>query len=135
MMEIKVSTENRNVPITILHVDGNLDSATSDLFETKAEEIIKGGARYILIDLSHTPYVSSRGLRAIHHIFKELNAIHPDATLNDEAIRKGIFAGTYKSPYLKVTNLSTESKIVFKTTGFDLYIDSFDDVKDAVASF
>jgi hypothetical protein len=105
------------------------------LFQTKADEVIKGGARHILVDLSHSPYVSSRGLRAIHHIFKELNAIHPDATLNEEDIKKGIFAGTYNSPYLKVIILSNETKFVFKTTGFDMYIESFDDMKKAIASF
>jgi anti-anti-sigma factor len=134
-MDIKVSTENSRVPITIIHVDGNLDSATYDLFQKKAEEVIKDGARYILIDLAHAPYVSSGGLRAIHHIFKTLNSIHPDATLKDEEIKDGISAGTYKSPYLKVTNLSNESKYVFKTTGFDMYIESFDDMKKAIAAF
>jgi anti-anti-sigma factor len=135
MMEIKVSTENGHVPITILHVDGNLDSATYDEFQTKAEELIKGGARYILVDLTHAPYVSSAGLRAIHHIFKTLNSIHPDATLNEEDIKKGIYDGTYKSPYLKLVNLSEQSKFVFKTTGFDMYLESFDDMKKAIASF
>jgi len=134
-MEIKVSTQNGRVPITVVHVDGDLDSATADSFEKKADEIIKGGARYILVDLTHSPYVSSRGLRAIHQIFKELNAIHPDATLNEGDIRKGIFAGTYTSPYLKVVILSDETKFVFKTTGFDLYIESFDDIKKAIAAF
>lgn len=134
-MEIKVSTENGNVPITIIHVDGNLDSSNYDLFQTKAEEVIKGGARYILIDLAHSPYVSSGGLRAIHHIFKELNAIHPDATLNEEDIKKGVYDGTYKSPYLKLVNLSTESKFVFKATGFDMYLESYDDIKKAISSF
>ena len=134
-MEIKVSTQNGRVPVTIIHVDGNLDSATFDMFQKKADEVIKGGARYILVDLTHSPYVSSGGLRAIHQIFKELNAIHPDATLNDEDIKKGIYNGTYKSPYLKVANLSKESKFAFKTTGFDMYIESFDDTKEAIASF
>jgi anti-anti-sigma factor len=134
-MEIKVSTQNGRVPVTIIHVDGNLDSATFDMFQKKADEVIKGGARYILVDLAHSPYVSSGGLRAIHQIFKELNAIHPDATLNDEDIKKGIYNGTYKSPYLKVANLSKESKFAFKTTGFDMYIESFDDTKEAIAAF
>ena len=134
-MEIKVSTQNGRVPITILHVDGNLDSVTCDLFQAKADEAIKGGARYILVDLAHSPYVSSGGLRAIHHIFKELNAIHPDATLSNEDIKKGIYDGTYKSPYLKVVNLSEKSEFVFKTTGFDMYLESFDDMKKAIAAF
>jgi len=134
-MEIKVSTENGRVPITLVHVDGNLDSASYGEFQKKAEELIKGGARHILVDLAHSPFVSSAGLRAIHQIYKELNAIHPDANLNEEEIKKGINAGTYKSPYLKLANLSDETKMVFVTTGFDMYIEHYDDMKLAIASF
>ena len=105
-MDIKVSTENGRVPITIMHVDGDVDSATCNLFQAKAEELIKSGARYILVDLAHSSYVSSAGLRALHEIFLELNAIHPDATLSEDKIKKGINEGTYKSPYLKLSNLS-----------------------------
>ena len=61
-MEIKVSTENGRVPITLVHVDGNLDSASYGEFQKKAEELIKGGARHILVDLAHSPFVSSAGL-------------------------------------------------------------------------
>ena len=97
--------------------------------------MIKNGARHILVDLAHSPYVSSGGLRALHQIFKELNAIHPDATLSEEDMKKGICDGTYKSPYLKVLILSNETKTVFKTTGFDMYLEFFDDMKKAIASF
>ena len=110
-MEIKVSTENGRVPVTIMHIDGDLDSATYNVFQSKAEELIRNGARHILVDLAHAPYVSSAGLRAIHQIFKDLNAIQPDATLNEEDMKKGISAGTYKSPYLKLLNLSKEAKM------------------------
>ena len=54
-MEIKVSTENGRVPVTIIHIDGNLDSSSFIGFQTKAEELIKNGARHILVDLSHSP--------------------------------------------------------------------------------
>lgn len=134
-MEIKVSTESGRVPITIIHVDGNLDSASYGEFQKKTEELIKNGARHILVDLAHSPFVSSAGLRAIHQIYKDLNAIHPDANLSEEEIKKGISAGTYKSPYLKLVNLSDETKLVFITTGFDMYIEHYDDMKLAVASF
>ena len=134
-MDIKVSTENGRVPITIMHIDGDVDSATCNLFQAKAEELIKSGARYILVDLAHSPYVSSAGLRALHEIFKELNAIHPDATLSEDKIKKGINEGTYKSPYLKLLNLSDATKTVFTTSGFDMYLEFYDDMKKAIASF
>jgi anti-anti-sigma factor len=134
-MKIKVSTENSRVSVTVMHLDGDLDSASYTVFQTKASELIKNGTRHILVDLSHSPYVSSAGLRALHQIYKDLNASHTDASLNDEAIKTGIANGTYKSPYLKVLNPSDETKMVFKTSGFDMYIESFIDKKTAIASF
>lgn len=134
-MEIKVSTENGRVPITIMHIDGNLDSSTYNEFQINAEGLIKSGTRYILIDLAHSPFVSSAGLRALHQIFKELNAIHPDSNLSEEDMKKGISSGTYKSPYLKLLNLSDETKMIFKTSGFDMYIEFYDDIKKAIAAF
>jgi anti-anti-sigma factor len=134
-MEITVSTENGRVPVTIIHVNGDIDTATYKLFQTKAEELIKGGARYILVDLAQCPYMSSASLRSLHIIFKELNSIHPDATLGEDAITKGINNGTYKSPYLKLVNASNETQIVFKTSGFDMFLEFYDDMDKAIAAF
>ncbi len=134
-MEIKVSTEAGRVPVTVLHVDGNIDSSTYDKFQSAAKKLIDEGTRYILIDLSHAPFVSSAGLRALHTIFNELRSRNPDANLSDEQMKKGISAGTYKSPHLKLLNLSPETKTAFETSGFDMYIDTFTNMKTAIASF
>jgi hypothetical protein len=134
-MEIKVSTENGRVPITIMHVDGNLDSSSYTAFEARADELVKGGARYILVDLAHAPFVSSAGLRALHGLFNELRTLHPDANLSEAELRKGISAGTYKSPHLKLLNLSKEAQTAFEMAGFDMYIEIFTDLKSAIASF
>lgn len=134
-MEIKVSTQNGRVPITIIHIDGNLDSSSYIIFQKKAEELIKNGTHYILVDLEHSPYVSSAGFRVLNQIFKELNALHPDSNLTETEMKKGISDGSYKSPYLKLLNLSNETKMVFTTTGFDMFIEDYDDIKTAIASF
>ena len=134
-MEIKVSTESGRVPITVLHVDGNIDSSTYEQFQSTAKKLIEEGARYILVDLSHAPFVSSAGLRAMHTLFNELRTRNPEANLNDEQIKKGISAGTYRSPHLKLLNLSPETKTAFETSGFDMYIDTLTDRKSAIASF
>lgn len=134
-MEIKVSTESGRVPVTVLHVDGNIDSSTYEQFQSTAKRLIEEGARYLLVDLSHAPFVSSAGLRALHTLFKELRSRYPQADLSDEQMKKGISAGTYKSPHLKLLNLSPETKTAFETSGFDMYIDTFTDKNTAVASF
>ena len=134
-MDIQVHTENGRVPITVLHVHGNLDSSTYQEFETKAEELIRNGTRYILVDLSHSGFISSAGFRALNHIFKKLREVHPDTNLSDDAMKKGISAGTYKSPHLKLLKMSPETRTAFEMSGFDMYIDTFTDLNTAVASF
>lgn len=134
-MEIKVSKESARVPVTVLHVDGNIDSSTYEKFQSTAKQLIDEGARYILVDLSHAPFVSSAGLRALHTVFNDLRSRNPESNLSDEQMRKGISAGTYKSPHLKLLNLSPETRIAFETSGFDMYIETFTDMKTAIASF
>ena len=134
-MEIKVSKESGRVPVTVMHVDGNIDSSTYEKFQSTAKQLIDEGARYILVDLSHAPFVSSAGLRALHSIFNDLRSYNPESNLSDEQLRKGISAGTYKSPHLKLLNLSPETRTAFETSGFDMYIDTFTDLKTAIASF
>jgi anti-anti-sigma factor len=134
-MEIKVSTENGRVPVTVLHVDGNIDAATYQTFQSKADELIKDGAQHILVDLTHAPYVSSAGFRALHQIFNDLRVRHPSSNLSDEQVKEGISSGTYKSPHLKLLNLSKETKTTFEMSGFDMFIETYDDRKKAIASF
>ena len=134
-MEIQVHTENGRVPITVLHVHGNVDSSSYQEFETKAEELINNGTRYMLVDLSHAGFISSAGFRALNHIFRKLREVHPDTNLSDAEMKKGISAGTYKSPHLKLLKLSPEARTAFEMSGFDMFIDTFTDLNTAIASF
>jgi anti-anti-sigma regulatory factor len=56
-MEIKAFNENGRVPVTVMHVDGDIDASTYEAFKARADELIAGGARYILVDLSHVKFV------------------------------------------------------------------------------
>jgi anti-anti-sigma factor len=134
-MEIKVSTEQARVPITVMHIDGNIDSSTYQNFKTRADELIEGGTRYILVDLSHAPFVSSAGLRALHSIFNTLRSLQPDSNLSDDQVKKGISDGTYKSPHLKLLNLSKETQTAFELSGFDMFIETYTDRQAAIGSF
>ena len=134
-MEIKTFTEKGDVLVTVMHVDGNIDSSTAPAFQSKADELIKSGAHYILVDLTHVPFVSSAGMRALQHIYEQLRAAHPDSDVSDEAVRQGVRAGTYKSPRLKLLNPSREALKTFEMTGFNMYIDIFADKAEAIAAF
>lgn len=132
-MQIKVSTENRRVPVTVMEVTGNVDSSTHMAFQAKAEELIKGGARHILVDLTQVPYMSSAGLRALSAILNQLRAVNTD--ISQEEMLKRINEGTYKSPHLKLLNLSEATKTGFETAGFDMFLETFTDYQKALSSF
>ena len=132
-MDVKVTTENGRVPVTILAVSGNIDTSTFESFLTKSEELIKGGARHILVDLSNVPYMSSAGLRVLNAMFNRLRSSYSD--MSEEEVLLAVNAGTYKSPNLKLLNLSEQSKFAFETAGFDMYIETFTDRDTAINSF
>lgn len=134
-MEIKVYAENGRVPITVMHVDGNIDSSTYQAFQSRAEELIEGGARYMLVDLTHTKFISSAGFRTLNVLFNKLRSLNPDANLSEEDIKKGISRGTYKSPHLKLLNLSDDVRGTFEMSGFDMFIETYKDMQTAIASF
>jgi len=133
-MEIKVSTMTGRVPVTVAHVEGNVDISTADIFQANIMSLIEGGARHILLDMEHVPFMSSAGLRALHQIFNKLREVNEDSVAEDE-MRKGISEGSYKSPHLKLLNLSENTKVGFDAAGFDLYIETFTDRQAAINSF
>jgi len=134
-VEITTAIENRKVPVTVMHIHGNIDSTTYESFTTQTNELIGGGAHYILIDLSNSPFISSAGLRTLHGIFKKLSSLYPDPNLSEGEIKKRISLGAYKSPYLKLLNLSKETQTAFTLSGFDMFIETFTDKETALASF
>jgi len=56
----------------VFAVAGRLDTKTAPDFEKKLLELLKGGTRRFVIDLSPTEYVSSAGLRVLVMLAKKL---------------------------------------------------------------
>ena len=132
-MEITVTQEQGRVPVTILHVVGNTDSASANELEKKVMEVIDGGARFLVLDLSKIPYMSSAGLRVLQETFNKLRSVANDES-NKEMYRQ-INEGSFASPYLKLVNPSKEVMEVLKMSGFDMLVSIEKDVKTAVSSF
>lgn len=67
-MNVLIEQVTGNVPVTILSTTGDLDASNyMDLINT-AKEVYRTGARFILLDMSETPFMSSAGLMALHSI-------------------------------------------------------------------
>lgn len=130
-MEISVSQAQAKVPVTVLHIKGDL-SAEEPLL-SRAEEAHQSGARNILIDLSESDYMSSAGLRAIHAMFELLRSSSPQES--QDAIKKGISAGTFTSPHLKLLKPNKHISDVLKTAGYDMFLEIYQDYNKAIASY
>ena len=131
-MEITVTHEQDRVPVSVLHVAGKTDSESAEILQKKAMEIIDGGARYLIFDLSKVPYMSSAGLRVLHGVFNKLRALSSDE--NDKETYLHIADGSYQLPYLKILNPTPEVLQVLKMSGFDMLVSIEHDLKEALAS-
>ena len=132
-MEIMVSHQQGRVPVTILHIKGDINTETSEQLEAQAQQAIQSGARHLLLDLTEISSVSSYGIRTISQIFTWLR----DGSRGEdaEAVNKGIRDGTFKSPHLKLIAPSRSVLKVLTTTGIDMFLEIHSDLKQAIASF
>ena len=118
-LQISTSREDGEKAVTVLRLKGSLDANTQSDLEDKAKEAIDSGAQFLLLDMSEVDYLGSAGMRAIHAI---TNLLSPE----DPSLR---------SASLKIVNPSPAAAKVFKTLGFDSFIDIHDTIDEAVAAF
>ena len=117
-LEIGVSREEGEKAVAVMRLTGSLDASTQGALEGKAQEAISSGAEYLILDMSGVEYLASAGMRAIHAI---TNLLSPD----DPSMR---------SARLKVLNPSPAAAKVFKTLGFDSFIDIHNNIDEAIAA-
>lgn len=132
-MEITVSHEQGRVPVTVFHLKGDINMATSDELQRQARQAFEDGMRDLVLDLGDVPYMSSAGIRALNDMFRLLRGSSPGES--DEAIKKGLSDGTFKSPHLKLVNPNRHVQEVLGMSGVDMFLEIHRNVKDAVASF
>lgn len=130
-MEITVSQEAGEVPVTIFHLKGDL--LHEEPLLTIAREAYGAGTRYLLLDLEEVPLISSAGLRALHEVH---NLLQGDLGEEDErAVRQSIAAGAYKSPYVKLLRPSKNALRALTVAGYDMFMDIHQHRSQAIASF
>ena len=117
-LQIGISQEQGDKVVTVLRLTGALDANTQSQLEDAAKQAVDGGAEYLFLDMSAVEYLGSAGMRAIHAI---TNVLSPD----DPGMH---------SDRLKVLNPSPAAAKVFKTLGFDAFIDIHGTVDEAIAA-
>ena len=128
-MHIVVSHEERDVPVSLFFIRGDMTS--EEPMKSKAKEERDAGATNILLDLSDVPYISSSGLRAIHYIYDLYRVTGADSS----KLKRGIADGTYKSLHLKLLNPSQNSMKALQVAGYDMFLEIYTDLDEALTSY
>ncbi len=121
-MNLRIERAQGRVPITVLHIAGQVNLGTSEQLEQTARAEYDQGMRNLLIDLSETTSLTSAGFRVLHALYLLLENPQPGT-------------GEIKSAHLKLLNPSPDLRRVIRIAGFDDYIEVCDDLTAAIASF
>lgn len=132
-MKITTTNSQAQVPVTVLHIEGDLNAETSEHLLQEARAAYEAGGRNLLLDLGKVDLMSSAGLRAIHAIFMMLGP--GSAGESESDVRQGIVAGTYRSPHLKLLNPSKKIRQTLELGGFDTFLAIFTNEQEALASY
>jgi anti-anti-sigma regulatory factor len=129
-MEINVSKLTDPIELVILRPHGPIDASNYEQLVNEAHRVYDSGARYLVIDLSRTPYMSSSGIVALHTIALLMNSdFSALRSTDDQADIKGL------KQYVKLVNPPARIVQLLEMAGFNRFIDSHPDLETAIASF
>ena len=136
-MEINISQEQGTAPVTVVKVSGQLDGQSYQSLIASAQEVIKGGAKNILLDLADLTFISSAGLVSLHVVaLLTRGEAMPDLEHGWAALRsvnKSRESGIQK--HVKLLNPRPEVVNVLEMVGFSTFFESFTDRRKALESF
>lgn len=132
-MLITVSQEQRQVPVTVLHLHGDLDSSNYAQVIKKAQDLYANGTRYLVIDLEKVPFMSSAGLMALHTIALQFRE---DASASGKSYRSIDPERDREIPkHVKLLNPQPAVDQVLETVGLKQFFQTYTDLESALGSF
>ncbi len=136
-MEVSVERVQGRVPITVLHVIGDLDGSNYEQLIQVAEQEYAAGARAFLIDLGETSYISSAGLVALHTIVNLARGVQRTDSGNGWEALHAIEREetTHEEGHVKLLNPQPKVSRVLEIAGMKTFLPVFKDLAAAVASF
>ena len=135
-MEINVTQEQGKVPVSVIHIKGDLDASSYLELVNTAQKLYNAGVRSLLLDLADLEFISSAGLASLHIVTKMFRGEKTDSEDG---------WGTYKEidreresglqKHVKLLNPSPEVDNVLDTVGFKQFFEVYTDLDEAVQSF
>lgn len=135
-MEISVSQANGKVPVSVIHIKGDLDASSYLELVNAAQKLYDAGVRYLLLDLSDLAFISSAGLASLHIVtkmFRGEKSNPEDGWATFKSIDRERDNGFQQ--YVKLVNPTPNVDKVLDTVGFKQFFDVFPNLNKAVHSF
>lgn len=136
-MNITLSIQQGRRPVTVIHLDGKLDSNSFQRLIDEAKKAYDSGARALLLDMTKLTYISSAGIVSLHSIAKLFRGEEmPDPEAGWGAIRsaeKERSGGVQQ--HVKLLNVPPEVRSVLDVVGFSSFFEMHTGLAQAVASF
>lgn len=136
-MNITVSQKQGRVPVTVIELDGRLDSNSFQRLIDQAKKAYDSGARDLVLDMTKLSYISSAGIVSLHSAAKLFRGEEmPDPEKGWSAIRsaeKDREGGVQK--HVKLCNVPPEVQSVLDVVGFSSFFEIHGGLDQAVASF
>ena len=112
---VQVSQVNGNIPVTVFQLQDRVNLGNYKELEASAKEAYENGTRDLVIDLSKSDSLTSIGIRALVIIHKMLS--------------------TESSGHLKLAGVLPTIRDMLKVAGITHFLEMYDTVDEAVASF
>jgi anti-anti-sigma factor len=136
-MNITVSQKQGRVPVTVIELDGRLDSNSFQRLIDQAKKAYDGGTRDLVLDMTKLSYISSAGVVSLHSSAKLFRGEEmPDPEKGWSAIRsveKDRERGVQQ--HVKLCSVPLEVRSVLDMVGFSTFFEIYDDLDKAIASF
>jgi anti-anti-sigma regulatory factor len=141
-MKITISKTGKSDSVTVLQLDGILDSTNYQSLLDEAHNVYTADNRDLLLDLSNLTFISSAGLGALHQVallFRGEKQAEGDESWSD--YRWTAFHGSDSghnrgsNQNVKLLSPTKEVRGVLDLIGFSSFFEIFTDFNQAVASF
>ncbi len=135
-MEITVTQEKGKVPVSVVHLKGDLDASSYLELVNTAQKLYNADVRSLLLNLAELAFISSAGLASLHIItkmFRSETADSEEGRATYKEIDRERENGSYK--HVKLLNPTPEVDSVLDTVGFKQFFEVYTDLEEAVDSF
>lgn len=130
-MEIKVSIEQVDEAVAVMKITGDINASNFMEIVDKAGEIYRNPSRYLIIDLSDVPSISSTGMVAIHKIALIYSGVPQDVEENENP---DFTHSNAARKYVKLLKPQAAVDESLSKAGMKLFFKFFNDLDSALKS-